>query len=85
MDIKRNELYKNGVANLSAAMDKIKFNGLTPKDAETIRGHIWEARNSIAILSDFEPDHTGEFSSLLKMADVVEKALDVANDSTTYI
>lgn len=81
----QNELYKIGVANLSAAMDAIKFNGLTPGDAETIRRHICDARNSIAMLSDVEPDHNGEFSALLKMADVVEKALDVANDLTIYI
>lgn len=79
------QILQNATAKLGAAMDKLEFSSLTPGDAEIIRGHICEARNSIAILSDFEPDHNGKFSALLKLADLIEKAVNAADDSTTYL
>lgn len=78
------QILQNATAKLGAAMDKLEFSSLTPEDAESIRDMVADARNSIAILADFEPD-TGEFSVLLKTADLIEKAVNAADDSTTYL
>lgn len=81
MDIQKNELFKSGVKKLSAAMAQIKFNdSLTVEDAEKIRGHIYEARSSISALADVNQDPNGQFSSLIKMADFLDKALYVATN-----
>jgi len=85
MSFKKNPLYKNAIEILNTSMDNIDFNKLTVADAETIRRNIYKARNSILALADSHPDHNGEFSALLKMADFIEKAVNAADDSTTYL
>lgn len=80
MNIQQNELFKSGVKNLSEAMDKLQFNdSMTAADSENIRGKINEAKSNISALSDVHPDHNGQFSTLMKMADFLDKSLTAVN------
>ncbi len=86
MNLQQNQLYQSGVANLNAAMDSIKFNGsVTPDECAKIRAHINNARSEFSTLSQVQPDHSGQFGALLKMADTLEKAVDSIDDSKTYL
>lgn len=86
MSIQQNELFKSGIKNLNAAMDKIKFSGsMTFDELDIVRGHIGNARASFATLSGAQPDTNGEICAANKLTDLLEKALNAVDDSRHLI
>lgn len=85
MNIQQNELFKSGMKNLSAAMDKIKFNGsLNGDECNTIRGLISEARASYSHLYETYGNNK-QLELLNNLADTLEKAVNAVDDSKTYL
>jgi dsDNA-specific endonuclease/ATPase MutS2 len=77
MNIQQNELFKSGIKNISAAMDKLKLDGsLSAQEYESIKDHIHMARNNISALADVNPDHNGQFSTLIETTNFLERALN---------
>lgn len=86
MKLQDNELYTSGMASLSAAMDKIKFNGsMTPADCEKVRSDIGNARASFAYLFDGEPDSGGLLDVITNITNLLEKAVNVADGHSHLI
>lgn len=86
MNIQDNELFKSGMKNIDAAMDKIKFSGnMAFDELDIVRGHIGKARADFAVLSDVEPDHYGVIDKANKFIDLVEKTLNAVDDSSHLI
>jgi hypothetical protein len=86
MDIQQNELFKSGIKNISAAMDKLKLDGsLSDQEYASIKDHIHEARSHISALADVNPDHNGQFSNLMETANFLERALNAVHSPSALL